>query len=149
MAPKPQESQQTLAKGMFRWTHEEQRAAVPSIFRNYWEKLAKKNGYYNREFMRKWGDGLENDFVLDAGCGQSSTIATHEPPLKKLIGLDPLREDMLIYEGAAGKVQGVLEQLPFADATFGGVYSDSVFEHIFNPGQVTREFYRITNRAGA
>jgi len=39
------------------------------MFRKYWEKLAKKNHRFNHVFMSEWADGLEDRFVLDAGCG--------------------------------------------------------------------------------
>ena len=42
-----------LPKGAFTMTHEQQLAAVPKLFRPYWRKLARQNGYYNNEFMRQ------------------------------------------------------------------------------------------------
>jgi SAM-dependent methyltransferase len=139
---------QTLPKGAFRLSHEEQLAAVPRIFRTYWTKLAEKNHRYNTVFMQEWADGLEECLVLEAGCGESTTLGRRKSPLKHLIGLDPLPNDMKRNVTVHFRVQGVLEHLPFADGSLDGVYSDSVFEHISDPRLVTTEFYRVLKPGG-
>ena len=139
---------QELPKGAFRMTYEEQLAAVPRLFHPYWKKLAEKNGYYNKTFILKWADGLEDAPVLDAGCGQDSTLSRREKPLRRIVGLDPLREDMQVNRTLRHRTQGVLEQLPFADETFAAIHCDSVFEHITDPARVVGEFYRVLQPGG-
>lgn len=144
----PSSKPQLLPKGAFSMTHAEQRAAVPAMFRGYWDKLAKKNHYYNHVFMAQWADGLEDSPVLEAGCGQSTTLAERADPLRSLIGLEPIHEDLVMNPTPHFKVQGVLEDLPFAAETLEGVYCDSVFEHIADPRKVCAEFYRVLKPGG-
>jgi ubiquinone/menaquinone biosynthesis C-methylase UbiE len=141
-------TKQELPKGVFRMTHEEQLAAVPKVFRSYWNKLAEKNRYYNKTFIIEWADGLEEEPVLDAGCGQDSTLGRRPSPLRRIVGIDPLRDDMQVNTTLRFKSQGVLEQLPFADATFAAVHCDSVFEHISDPARVVSEFCRVLKPGG-
>ena len=137
-----------LPKGAFSLTHNEQLAAVPKLFRPYWTRLARKNTYLNNVFMQEWADGLDTELVLDAGCGEESTLAVRKRKLERLIGIDPLRTAISINQVIRCGTQGVLENLPFADNTFAGVYSDSVFEHITDPARVVSEFYRVLKPGG-
>jgi len=52
-------------------------------------------------------------------------------PLRKLIGLVPLHEDLQMNPTPHFKVLAVLEQVPFSDGTLDGVYCDSVFSHLY------------------
>ena len=137
-----------LPKGAFTMTHEQQLAAVPKLLRSYWKKLARQNGYYNNIFMQQWADGLETELVLDAGCGDDSTLGQRARKLDRLVGIDPLREAIAANPVIRCGAQAVLEHLPFANHTFAGVYSDSVFEHIDNPAQVVGEFFRVLKPGG-
>ncbi|MDD5088146.1 MAG: methyltransferase domain-containing protein [bacterium] len=146
MTRKP--DQQTLPKGAFRSTYEWQRRQVPPMFRGYWERLAVKNGYYNHKFMADWADGFEDELLLEAGCGDNTTLGERKVPPKRLVGLDPLPTDMKKNPWPRHRVCGVIESLPFADECFAGVYSDSVFEHIDDPGRVCGEFFRVLKPGG-
>lgn len=137
-----------LPKGAFSLTHEQQLAAVPKLFRPYWKKLARRNGYYNNLFMKQWADGLETELVLEAGCGDDSTLGRRERKLERLVGIDPLHDAVAVNPVVRFGIQGVLEDLPFADNTFSGIYSDSVFEHIEDPARVAGEFYRVLKPGG-
>jgi ubiquinone/menaquinone biosynthesis C-methylase UbiE len=138
---KPDEQQ--LAKGTYRMTREEQLAAVPKIFRPYWETLARKNTYYNHQFMLEWAQGLQAELVLDAGCGDNSTLRVMNPPMTRVVGMDPFLPDLKKNPVPAHKALSVLETLPFADRSFAAVYCDSVFEHIEDPRLVCGEIYRV------
>jgi ubiquinone/menaquinone biosynthesis C-methylase UbiE len=129
-------------------THDQQLAAVPKVFRPYWKSLARRNGYYNKEFMLRWADGLETETVLEAGCGDDSTLGRRDRKLERLFGIDPLRDAILTNRVIRAGAQGVLEYLPFADQSFAGVYCDSVFEHITDPARVVGEFYRVLKPGG-
>jgi len=137
-----------LPKGAFSLAHEEQLSAVPKLFRPYWQKLARQNGYYNNLFMQQWADGMEQDLVLDAGCGEESTLGRRQSKLERLVGIDPLREAVKKNRVVRHRNQGVLEALPFADGIFAGVYCDSVFEHIEDPALVVHEFFRVLKPGG-
>ncbi len=140
--------EQKLAKGMYRLSRTEQDAAVPRVFRRYWANLARKNSYYNRDFMLEWAQGLESLPVLEAGCGDDSTLRAKNPPLTQMVGVDPGLEDIKKNPVPAHKALGVLENLPFAENSFAAVYSDSVFEHIEDPRRVCAEIFRVTRPGG-
>ena len=137
-----------LPKGAFSLTHEQQLRAVPRLFRPYWESLARRNNYYNNRFMQQWADGLETKLVLEAGCGEASTLGRRQQKLTRLVGIDPLAEAVGANSDIRFGTQGVLERLPFADQTFAGIYCDSVFEHIEDPARVVGEFYRVLEPGG-
>ncbi len=141
--------QNPLPKGAFRMKYEEQLALVPWPFKNYWKTLAERNRYYNHEFMQAFGDGLENEPVLEAGCGESSDLTRREKKMHYLVGIDPLPDDILKNEGLKFKTLGVLEDLPFCDSYFAGYYSDSVYEHIDDPSKCCNEAFRVLKKGGA
>jgi len=137
-----------LPKGAFRMTYEQQLALVPWPFKGYWKTLAARNRYYNHEFMQAFGDGLEHEPVLEAGCGESSDLTRREVKMHHLVGIDPLPDDILKNEGLKFKAIGVLEDLPFRDEYFAAYYSDSVYEHIDDPAKCASEAFRVLKPGG-
>lgn len=135
--------EQQLAKGMYRMTIEDQSAAIPWPFKRYWAYLARQNTWYNHFFMLEWVKGLEDVPLLDAGCGDDSTLRHADPPLRCVVGIDPGLTDLKKNPVPRHKAISVLETLPFADASFAAVYSDSVFEHIEDPRLVCGEIFRV------
>ena len=129
-------------------TYEQQLAAVPALFRPYWKKLAEQNGYYNNRFMAEWANGLEQELVLDAGCGEDSTLGRRERRMERIVGIDPLHEAVAMNGIVRFRALGVVVYLTFADGAFAGIYCDSVFEHIEDPALVVGEFYRVLKPGG-
>lgn len=88
--------------------------------------------------------------VLDVGSGDGTfAAALFDQPLE--FGIDPWREQLEysrrfnIYENLA-LASG--DRLPFADASFATVMSNSTLEHISNAPDVLKEMYRVA-RPGA
>lgn len=137
-----------LPKGAFKLSYDEQIALVPWPFKKYYKTLAERNGYYNRTFMQEWGNGLEDEPVLEAGCGDASDLTRREKKMLFLVGIDPLPDDINKNQGLKYKCVGVLEDLPFRDEQFAGYYSDSVYEHINDPAKCCNEAFRVLKPGG-
>ena len=83
--------------------------------------------------------------VLDIGCGIAARPAyfTDDPDCT-YVGIDPL-------DGAVVRefdfVQGIAERLPFADATFDGVISATMLDHVPDPTRVLSDARRVLKPA--
>jgi SAM-dependent methyltransferase len=93
--------------------------------------------------------------VLDAGCGDGIDLANHAlGDGADVIGVDVSDGGVAQSWRRAGHlprahvVQADLCQLPFADETFGTIYSYGVLHHIPRPDAAARELARVA-RAGA
>jgi ubiquinone/menaquinone biosynthesis C-methylase UbiE len=98
------------------------------------------------------------DSVLDAGCGTGDDVRAMAPWVGtsgQVVGLD-IHEDTLAEARRRPEdagilvefVQGDVERLPFADATFSACRAERMFQHLENPRQALRELVRVTRLGG-
>lgn len=94
---------------------------------------------------------MDNPDVLECGCGPGNILELLAPLRCKLTGLD-LNQRYL--ELASEKVpratliDGNVEQLPFADASFDIVYAVGVFQYLNDEHSAAREISRVTKDGG-
>ena len=80
--------------------------------------------------------------VLDAGCGTGGDIVSG-------VGVDVSAVMCRRARGRGAPVaRADVARLPFADATFGGVRSDRVVQHVTDPGAVVAELVRVVRPGG-
>jgi ubiquinone/menaquinone biosynthesis C-methylase UbiE len=112
------------------------------------------------EMERKLGQTLKlpiESKVLDAGCGWSPVART----LTQEFGYDVIGVDLIEKRLRGGKqlseklnmshmdlVNGNYHNLPFADASFDGVYTMETIVHAHSLDKVLSEFYRILKPRG-
>lgn len=98
-----------------------------------------------RNIVRKYGSG---EPMLDAGCGTGLNLAGL-PPGSTGIDLNP-RNLALVRQRLPqhNVVQGDVEKMPFADASFGTVVCTEVLEHVPYPEQALREIRRVLRPGG-
>lgn len=89
-------------------------------------------------------DGLSPGTVLDLGCGTGTTDFGD----REVVGLDPVIE-MLALSDVSGRVAGVGERLPFASASFEGVFSGFVFRNLTSVPATLVEVERVLKPGGA
>ncbi|MEK7571950.1 MAG: methyltransferase domain-containing protein [Patescibacteria group bacterium] len=88
--------------------------------------------------------------VLDIGCGFGEfALAFAEEPID--MGIDNYARDLYIAS-KTGKYKNLTladaRELPFADNTYGSVFSISTLEHIENSDKVLKELYRVLKPGG-
>lgn len=99
-----------------------------------------------RELIRKYVSS--GDRLLDAGCGRYLEFSKELFDDVQVVGID-LEETLDTHnQRSPYAIRGDLDQLPFPSNSFDVVISRSVVEHLENPGQVFREFYRILKPGG-
>jgi len=98
--------------------------------------------------------------VLDFGAGRAAwneddlcayrkAIRNMKGKVKKVIGCDV---DDAVFENNSVDEKVVIkigEMLPFDDGAFDMIITDYTFEHIANPGEVAKEFFRILKTGGS
>ncbi|HEX6945933.1 MAG TPA: class I SAM-dependent methyltransferase [Acidimicrobiia bacterium] len=94
---------------------------------------------WRREGVRRLGPGL----ALDLGCGTGATDFEG----RQVVGLDPVPE-MLALSPVPAKVVGYGEALPFADGSFGGVFSAYVFRNLTSVALTLEEIARVLQPGG-
>ncbi|SDR31251.1 Methyltransferase domain-containing protein [Natronobacterium texcoconense] len=98
-------------------------------------------------------DALAGDRLLDVGCGPGSDLSTFESAGYEPVGFD-LTDGFLRAAGesasSAPLVRGDMRALPFADATFDGVWSSASFLHVprSDAAETLGEFRRVLRPDG-
>jgi SAM-dependent methyltransferase len=80
--------------------------------------------------------------VLDVGCGVKPYYPFFEPYASEYVGVD-------VVENPAADLQGAVESLPVADASFDLVLCVQVLEHAEDPARAVRELRRVVAPGGA
>jgi SAM-dependent methyltransferase len=80
--------------------------------------------------------------VLDVGCGVKPYYPFFEPYASAYVGVD-------VVENPAADLQGAVESLPVADASFDLVLCIQVLEHADDPAHAVRELRRVVAPGGA
>ena len=80
--------------------------------------------------------------VLDVGCGVKPYYPFFEPYASAYVGVD-------VVENPAADLQGAVESLPVADASFDLVLCIQVLEHADDPARAVRELRRVVAPGGA
>ena len=89
--------------------------------------------------------------VLDLGCGGGHVTFAAAAHAREVVAYD-LSADMLATVARAARErglanvttrQGVVESLPFADASFDAVFSHALFEHLSDPPRAMSELLRV------
>lgn len=88
--------------------------------------------------------------ILDAGCGGGATLVDLAA-LGPASGLEPspLSREKALARSVADVVDGRLEALPFADASFDLMLVLDVIEHLDDPALALRELRRVVAPGGA
>jgi len=87
---------------------------------------------------------LENDLVLDLGCGTGHSFPYLQP--RKTIGLDIFAP--ALKEQGRPIVQASMCDLPFRDKSLGGIISSHSIEHVRDPAPVLSESSRVLRSDG-
>ncbi len=106
--------------------------------------------------LLKFAGPLEGKSVLDLGCGWGGVVIEAAGPASVSVGVEPDEERLaiardLLHEVGSDKaklLQGIGEQLPFADSTFDVIASYQVFEHVQDPAKVMAEVARVLKPGG-
>jgi SAM-dependent methyltransferase len=88
--------------------------------------------------------------LLDVGCGFGLTVLEARQRGFQADGIDISQHRLRIARERVGLslMQGRLEEMHFADATYDGVILWDVLEHVHNPLEILREIRRITRLGG-
>jgi SAM-dependent methyltransferase len=97
--------------------------------------------------MREWAD--LNGRILDNGCGLGTYLDALSPYTMQRFGLEIEHERAVAaLTTATGIVEGVGEDLPFADDSFDLVFSNEVIEHVRDDARYAAEMVRVTRPGG-
>ena len=93
---------------------------------------------------------IGNARLLDVGCGKGryGRVLLEQNPAARLTGFD-ISENMLrCAPEEVDKVSGIMTDLPFADASFNGVYATESLEHAVDIRRAIDEMCRVLRPGG-
>jgi SAM-dependent methyltransferase len=99
------------------------------------------------DMIRHWVD--LSGTILDDGCGLGTYLEALGPYSQNRFGLEVEFDRAAISRSRSeGVIQGLSEQLPFAEATFDFVLSNEVIEHVSDDSITVAEMIRVTRPGG-
>jgi len=109
-----------------------------------------------RESLEAAAGGLTGKLLLEVGAGFGTFLAYARREGVRAVGVEidepmvALARDLARGNGVTGcpLVVGAGETLPFRSGTFDVAFSNSVLEHVRDPGQVLRETIRVLRPGG-
>jgi SAM-dependent methyltransferase len=122
-----------------------------SLFRN---EKAEPEPFYRALAAEAIGDldrrhPLAGATILDAGCGPGWYVDALRAAGATVVGIDGDRATLLDrVEPAVGLIEGDAARLPFADATFDGVFCSNLLEHASDTDGVIGELARVLRPGG-
>jgi len=97
--------------------------------------------------IRRWAS--LSGRILDDGCGLGTYLEAFSPYSEHRFGLEAeLERAAAASPRATGIVQGLSEDLPFAEATFDTVFSNEVIEHVDDDRRAVAEMVRVVRPGG-
>ncbi|MDI6820369.1 MAG: class I SAM-dependent methyltransferase [Candidatus Hodarchaeaceae archaeon] len=85
--------------------------------------------------------------ILDAGCGVG-WFGKFKPAQVELHGIDCNPEEVKTASKYEMSVIGDIRSLPYKNNFFDGIFCHHVLEHLENPHEAVREFFRVLKKGG-
>jgi ubiquinone/menaquinone biosynthesis C-methylase UbiE len=121
------------------------RRKCAELFQKYYSGHKFHDDLY-RDVIRK--HLLPGHRLLDAGCGRYLKFSKELSGTARVVGIDLEPALETDNQSAPFGVRGDLSRLPFVSEHFDMVISRSVVEHLDDPIQVFREFWRVARPGG-
>jgi SAM-dependent methyltransferase len=100
------------------------------------------------QMVRRWAK-LRHGQILDVGCGVGMYTKAFLRETPEVFGIEVAHDRALeAREHTKSVIQGLGEQLPFADETFDVVFSHEVLEHVTDDHASVSEMARVTRPGG-
>jgi len=93
---------------------------------------------------------VESHRLLDVGCGKGryARVLLKQNPGARITGLDISEQMLLSVPPGVNKVSAIMTDLPFADASFDGVYATESLEHAVDIERAISEMCRVLRSGG-